>query len=150
MAPGSLVEPRGPELLALRTQVMEATSNNNACAPPSADFKSIILRFQAKDAHANHIHGLITAKGDPTKDTVERQRYANKKWRIANSLLLQGDAIYIPPMLAGQHKIMRMHYNDPYAGHFGREKTVELIKHYFYWDSLYINVKEYVKTCALY
>jgi hypothetical protein len=111
---------------------MEATSNNNACAPPSADFKSIILRFQAEDAHANHIHGLIAAKGDPTKDTTERQWYANKKWQMANGLLLQGDAIYIPPMSAGQHEIMRMHYNNPYTSHFSHEKTVKLIKHYFY------------------
>jgi hypothetical protein len=72
MAPGSLVEPRGLELLALRTQVVEATSNNNACAPPSADFKSMILRFQAEDAHANCICGLIAAKGDLTKDTMEQ------------------------------------------------------------------------------
>jgi hypothetical protein len=79
MAPGSLVEPRGLEL-ALRTQVMEATSNNNACALPSTDFKLIILRFQAKDTHANHIYGLIAAKGDPTKDIIEWQWYTNKKW----------------------------------------------------------------------
>jgi hypothetical protein len=44
---------------------------------------------------------------------------------------------------------MWMYYNNPYAGHFGREKIVELIKCYFYWDSLHIDVKEYVKTCAL-
>jgi hypothetical protein len=87
-------------------QVIEATSNNNACTPPSTDFKLMILRFQAKDAHANYIHGLITAKGDLTKDTTKRQQYANKKWQIANGLLLQGDAIYVPPMLAGQHEIM--------------------------------------------
>jgi hypothetical protein len=149
MALGSLIEPRGPELLALRTQVVEATSNDDACAPPSTDFKSMILRFQAEDAHANCIRGLIAAKGDLTKDTVERQQYADKKWRMADGLLLRGDAIYIPPMSAGQHEIMRMHHDDPYAGHFGREKIVELIKRCFYWDSLCTDVEEYVKTCAL-
>ena len=46
-----------------------------------------------------------------------------------------------------QTKIISQHHNDPPAGHFGVDKTRELIGQKYYWPSLRKDVESYVKGC---
>ena len=39
-------------------------------------------------------------------------------------------------------------HDSPMAGHFGMDKTLELVQRYWYWRGLQRDVREYVKTCA--
>ena len=45
---------------------------------------------------------------------------------------------------------MNRHHNNPLAGHFGVEKTRELIAQKYYWPTLCHDVKDYMKGCNVY
>ena len=46
-----------------------------------------------------------------------------------------------------QTELISRHHNDPLAGHFGINKTRELIGRKYYWPSLKKDVEAYVKGC---
>ena len=43
--------------------------------------------------------------------------------------------------------LLEMNHDDPLAGHFGRDRTLELIKRKWYWPGLAAQVEQYVKSC---
>ena len=43
--------------------------------------------------------------------------------------------------------MISLHYNDPLVGHFGIDKTRELVGRKYYWPSLRRDVKSYVRGC---
>ena len=44
-------------------------------------------------------------------------------------------------------ELISRHHNDPLAGHFGIDKTKELIGRKYYWLTLRKDVEAYVKSC---
>ncbi len=52
---------------------------------------------------------------------------------------------YIPKVICSE--LISRHHDDPLAGHFGIEKTRELIARKYYWPTLRRDVKAYVKGC---
>ena len=47
-------------------------------------------------------------------------------------------------------KLISKHYDNPFASHFGVDKTRELIRRKYYWPSLRKDVESYVKRCNVY
>jgi hypothetical protein len=63
-----------------------------------------------------------------------------------NSGLLRYESrVIIPedPVLRGE--IIKLHYNDPLAGHYGVEKTLELLKRSWYWENMETDIRVYCK-----
>ena len=54
---------------------------------------------------------------------------------------------YVPELI--KTKLISRHYDDLLAGHFGIEKTQELIAREYYWPSLQHDVETYVKCCDI-
>ena len=52
---------------------------------------------------------------------------------------------YIPEII--RTELINRHHNNPLAGHFGIEKTRELIAQKYYWPTLRRDVEDYVKGC---
>ena len=52
---------------------------------------------------------------------------------------------YIPEIIC--FKVISCHHDDFYAGHFGIDKTKELVGRKYYWPSLRKDVENYVKGC---
>ena len=52
---------------------------------------------------------------------------------------------YIPEII--RIELISRHHNDPLAGHFGIEKTRELIARKYYWPTLRRDVEDYVRGC---
>ena len=46
-------------------------------------------------------------------------------------------------------KVISCHHNDPLVGHFGIDKTRELVDQKYYWPSLRKDVKNYVRGCDI-
>ena len=53
--------------------------------------------------------------------------------------------LFVPEII--QTKLISRHYNNLLAGHFGIDKTRELIGWKYYWPSLRKDVEAYVKGC---
>ena len=105
---------------------------------------------------------LSAALNTFTPETPLRQRFleALRKDPIAISqqtptspyswhdgLLCYKTTIYIPETL--RLDVLRMHHDDPLAGHFGIAKTIELLSRNYWFPKLSAYVKNYVSTCDL-
>ena len=65
-----------------------------------------------------------------------------------NSLLLLDNRIYIPS--AGNLRTCVLQYNHDHilAGHFGQNKTLELVCRGYFWPSLRADVQQFCKSCV--
>ena len=65
-----------------------------------------------------------------------------------NGLLLLNNRIYVPS--AGNLRIHVLQYNYDHilAGHFGQNKTLELVRHGYSWPSLRADVQQFCKSCV--
>ena len=63
-----------------------------------------------------------------------------------NSLLLFDNKIYVPS--AGNLHTCVLQYNHDYifAGHFGKNKTLELVHHKYSWPSLHTDIQQFCKS----
>ncbi len=52
---------------------------------------------------------------------------------------------YVPKVI--RLELISRHHNDPLTGHFGIEKTRELIARKYYWPMLRRDVEAYIKGC---
>ncbi len=43
-----------------------------------------------------------------------------------------------------RYELISRHYDNPLAGHFGINKTQELIDRKYYWPTLYCNIEAYI------
>jgi hypothetical protein len=64
-------------------------------------------------------------------------------------LLLFKRKIYIPDDVNQKLKIVKDHHDTKVAGHFGRDKTYELIKRNFWFPGLEPFIRKYVSSCDI-
>ena len=73
-----------------------------------------------------------------------RQQKANSYEKI-NDILHHQSLPFVPKAI--RTELISRHHNDPLAGHFGIEKTRELLARKYYWPTLRHDVEAYVKGC---
>ena len=66
-------------------------------------------------------------------------------WEDVEGVLQYRGLPYVPEMI--RLEVISRHHDDPLAGHFGIDKTRELIRRKYYWPSLRKDVKNYVREC---
>lgn len=66
-----------------------------------------------------------------------------------DGIWLWGSRIYVPNSAAVHSEIMRLYHDSPFAGHFGKTKTIKAIERVFYWSSLKVDVTRYVANCTV-
>jgi hypothetical protein len=55
----------------------------------------------------------------------------------------------VPLEPALRAELLKMYYDDPLAGHFGRAKTLELLAWSYHWLNIEQDVKEYIDSCIV-
>ena len=69
-------------------------------------------------------------------------------WSIReNGDITHEDKTYVPDIASVQLDILRECHDEPYAGHFGEGRTLDLVRRKYSWPGVRAFVKEYVKTC---
>ena len=74
-----------------------------------------------------------------------RAKQLAKDWRDINGVLHHQGLPYVPEII--QTELIGRHHDDPLAGHFGIEKTRELLSRKYYWPTLRHDVEDYVRGC---
>ena len=79
----------------------------------------------------------------PTAEKLVEMKYNNQDglWITPTSKVL------VPDDKALRIKIITMFHDQPWAGHLGFEKSVELINRTLYWSSIAKDVETFVRTC---
>jgi hypothetical protein len=94
---------------------------------------------------------VISVRGDLDAEVIRgvTEKESLEMWSVRDGLLYRSGALYVPKVESICQELMRRHHDDPLAGHFGIEKTLELLQRKYYWETLKQDVKEYVSTCPV-
>ena len=65
-----------------------------------------------------------------------------------NSLLLLNNRIYVPSASNLHTCVLQYNYDHILAGHFGQNKTLELVHGGYSWPSLRADVQQFCKSCV--
>ena len=68
-----------------------------------------------------------------------------KGWKEFEGVFQYWGLLYVPENI--RFKVIICHHNDLLAGHFGINKTRELVDRKYYWPSLRRDIKNYVRGC---
>jgi len=107
-----------------------------AAITSSIDHNSIIdsiNEYYSKDAEAEEIIKKI-----------KEGNYVDK-YHYTNNVLYLNNLIYVPDGL--RKKIIQNYHSSPAAGHFGINKTKELIKRNYFWKTMNQDIEDFVKHC---
>lgn len=142
----------GHELLVPRLSVVRAAEDETGYEPPTIRLLEFIQEMQERDAFSASRIRDIRNSADPGEfvEVPSDPGNALTRWRIDDRrLLLRNESIYIPQSQAIRQELLRIHHDDPWAGHFGAEKTAELLRRKFYWNELRADVDRYVLQCDI-
>jgi len=70
------------------------------------------------------------------------------KFLIQDGLLFKGVQLCIP-RCSMRLNIIREKHCGTMAGHFGLDKTLDLVRRYYYWPKLQSDVRKFVETCVI-
>jgi hypothetical protein len=88
-------------------------------------------------------------KDDPFVEKIKERLYINEvndKFEFKDGLLYFKRLFYVPPGPT-RLKIIQMCHDLPAIGHFGFNKTIELISLDFWWPQIWKLVKEFIQLC---
>ena len=127
------------QVIVPRKQVAEIVES--AYDESQRPMKSLLHDLQSKDKRVQ----------DVIQQTPSGKRLlASKAWSFdKDGLLRYGKAIYVPDGGAVREELIRKCHDDVLAGHFGVDKTLELLKRKYHWHGMATEVSDYVKTCDI-
>lgn len=80
---------------------------------------------------------------------AQRGRDGTAACKMRDGLVYRGNALCVPEDAALRSELLRMHHDDPLAGHFAVSKTMDLIVRKYWWPSIEKDVKQYTSTCGV-
>ena len=81
------------------------------------------------------------------RELEQRRLQLPKHWQIINELIYYKNRLYIRNNEELQTRITKGCHNSQIAGHFGQEKTIEIVCQDFYWKGLTAWINDYIRSC---
>jgi len=76
---------------------------------------------------------------------VTTEASVDKGYKIQDDILCWKNRIYVPEAM--RMRVMKSEHDSKIAGHFGRERTMELLTRNFYWPNMEKDVRKYCNEC---
>ena len=116
----------------------------------ASDLAIPVLRASVlMDIEQLHIDILAALPDDP----VARKHLpdpSDPRWLTDDSGFLRCDnRIYVPESNDLRLRVLRNTHDHPLSGHFGQNRTLELIRREYTWPGIRTYVKDYVKSCTI-
>jgi transposase InsO family protein len=121
-----------------RSWICAATERATALAPLSEPLLDLIQVAQRNDSRCQDILKNRLGKRDANGEDI---------WTFESGILKYHSRAVVPDDPALRQEVMKLHHDDPLAGHYGIEKTLELLRRSWYWENMEIDVRNYCKEC---
>ena len=83
----------------------------------------------------------------PSDPIATKHISADGRWSTdPNGLLLLDNRIYVPSAGNLRTRVLQYNHDHILAGHFGQNKTLELVCHGYSWPSLHTDVQQFYKS----
>jgi transposase InsO family protein len=153
--PRSLLDPDSASRRHNRILVATLAKGESPYTDPSVEFRQAVAAMQRDDSLARVLlpkgEGQAPGRGNP-EEKVARQRAANLKvggYSLgADGLVQCKGKLYVPERGGCRSEVLKRHHDDPWAGHFGYVRTLELIRRKYCWPHMARDVRDYVATCT--
>ena len=120
-----------------RQAARKAAKDETAYSKSSLSVQELILWLQGKDP-------IVKSK----KQGLAKYPKNAGPWSVDDrDALLYHKSLYVPEDSALKQELLVKYHDDPLAGHFGYEKTVELIRRWYNWPGLTTEIRDYINTC---
>ena len=137
----------GLEHLVPRSLVRAAMASETAYDEPKESLNELLLELQKGDASTASWKQSIT---EGRRRNAGSAKDNQNEWHVDNQgLLRRNGAAYVPNDPAVRQEIIQINHDDPYGGHFGKAKTVEIVQRKYYWLTMGWDIKDYVRTCEV-
>ena len=117
----------------------------------TASIQATVLLFPS--LHIPTVMDLDTLHQDillalPSDPIATNHTSTNGQWSIdPNGLLLLNNRIYVPSAGNLHTHVLQYNHDHILAGHFGQNKTLELVRRGYSWPSLRADVQQFCKSC---
>lgn len=122
------------------------------CEVQAADVMEHVYSSQVGDHLGNLIMRLQTNDQGTQrrKAAVTQGLPGHKGWDVGPEGLVRFKGrLYVPAGANLRRKLLSLYHDDALAGHFGMNRTEELLRRKFHWVNLQDDVAEYVQSCAV-
>jgi len=100
------------------------------------------------DVETLHNNILSALPSDPIAQ-IHLSDPPDSRWSTDEAGFLRLDGrIYVPDLDGLRLQVLRYHHDHPLSGHFGQNRTLELIQRKYTWPGLRTFVKDYVQSCT--
>ena len=84
-------------------------------------------------------------ESDPEAQELKSKEHLPDGWEDIDGVLHHQGLPFVPEAI--RTEIISRHHDDPLAGHFGIDKTKDLVGRKYYWPGLRRDIEAYVKGC---
>lgn len=121
-------------------EVQAAVPTEHVYSPQVGDhLENLIMRLQTHDEGTQRPKAAV-AQGLP----------GHKGWDLSPEGLVRFKGrLYVPAGANLRRKLLGLYHDDALAGHFGINRTDELLRRKLHWVNLQNDVAEYVQSCAV-
>ena len=110
----------------------------------------LILSAQELDPQCKRIFSQLRDHGTQSPSLALEQQQRLQLYSVdEDGLLKVADRVLVPPQEALRNQLLETYHDCPSGGHWGRDKTLELIRRHFTWDGITEDVRTYIATCPL-
>ena len=140
----------------------EARRRAGESAPPKPRLRLQVAALASADGAAEPASGKSSVVAPALMDDIRRlartdEAYYGPLLARAEHLGLQvrdglvyspSGLLYVPKDAALRSTLMRVVHDEPTGGHLGREKTYARLTALVYWQGVYNDVRDYVRSCV--
>jgi len=106
----------------------------------------VLLRTNSPSSKLGQLHKDILSTQKSNKYISEHK--SNPQWSIDDQgLYCYDDRIWVPDSNNLQLRILLNCHDHPISGHYGQNKTLELVQRNYTWPSVRTFIKDYCKSC---
>ena len=138
-----------PKTNDLPHQTNEEQGSEETADHPSPDTGSKDNAFHNYDRLFDELYTRIRTdlQYDSESSTADKRTQLNLT--EDNDLFWKGNRLYIPKGIDNlREDLVYWHHDVPWCAHLGIEKTINLIKHQFWWPGMDNDISKYIETCS--
>ena len=125
------------------------TNTRDPSTPPTSA-PSVPIALLDMEAFRSDILAGLTMDTDAQArlDTLHQTPCPDSKWSLSpTGFLLHEGMVYVPTGGDLRTRVLKACHNHPLAGHPGQMKTLDLLRHNYFWPKMHEDVITFVKLC---
>ena len=82
---------------------------------------------------------------DPFAVELRQEDPLPEPWKEEQGIIYHDEQVYVPEALRIQ--VMEENHDAPLVGHYGQDRTLELVKRTYFWPGMQSSIRDYVRAC---